>query len=1300
MKCVLLSLLWVLFGIIYASAQNPFSDPQNTGGWVKYEPLSDEFDGPGIDFTKWKKGSNTWNGRQPVFHTGDNAEIVDGKLRLFAQEESGLPAGYRFSSGYLTSRDIRRYGYFEARIKAADNLLVSTFWMIGGNNTYNREIDILEVGAGAPGRERQVTNNFHTARTTTPDGIDTTDRSRPFHIDDIGFNLTEDFHIYGLEWDRDTCKFYVDGQLIRTATSDDFNIGIGMLLGMEFNRFFAGKEGAELVTDDIERGGVPSEQLVDYVRAWVQPESNQRFYVDALSGDDSNDGLTWGTAKKTVGGAVYASYDGDEIWVARGQYPEQLTISGTRGLEVLGGFLPGATSRDERRPFLYPSIVTALHGWSALYLEGTDNVLVDGLHFTGATVSFTSGVSLGGPVSATTLRRCVFRDNVPLNGAGAGAFVDGGRKLVDVTFDQCVFENNVSLGNFASGGALASRDTVKLKFKACEFYNNESEQGGAIQLGFAEETSYVFENCVFDSNKASAGNAVVQTNRGSMSFDSCTFVNSVGSSIRLPGGVNFTDSFVKNSIFSGATGKHLDLPSGLVLPTGFSDSNLFHNAAVMVDHNGDRNTVSEIDDGVYSTNSIVGDPLLVGPMRRDLRLQISSPALDSGNTTLTTDAGGEGRTGVSDDRGAFERPLGDLSTAFRKVEHTIPGLIEVEHYNLGGPGEGYSDTTLENFGEFYRSDSVDIFFSTSLQQPVVAATAGGEFLNYGVTVDPGFYSIRARVAGGTQPDQLRIVLGAQEIANLTIPASSGADVYEDVMVTNVNLTQSGEEILRLEPGGGLSLDAVEFIKIDRLVGLDIGPAAVAGETTLAGEDTCVEGSATGVGSVSDAIHFAQLGLEGDGAMEVRLDTLSNAVAGLMIRESADADAPFFAIERNPSGSLALRSRTTAGSVVESIPVPGAGVADTYLRVSREEGFYSAFFSSDGASWTVAGLRQAHAFQFGTLAGVYVSSSDGSQAKVTVSELKVDRDQALFPRAYIELPSQDLEISVLDLDANIVFRGTAGVQGAPWSVTNTTVATIPFQNGRNASILTEAAGSVEMRYTQSAAGIDVTDRRIVHVGSVIPGTNVAPRVSAGPDRLEPAGSEVTLIGSVEDEAPLAFSFWSRVGGPAVDGIDANGSQAIISFSGDGQRRIRYTVNDGSITAFDDVFVSFEADSDGDGIPDAWELAKGLDPNLFSDAGLDEDGDGFTNRSEYIFDSDPGDVSTFPNLLVVEDILTGMHTVGLSTSADRNYVIERSSSLLPGAWLDMETVEGDGADWQMTVPSAADELFYRARAYRTP
>lgn len=46
-----------------------------------------------------------------------------------------------------------------------------------------------------------------------------------------------------------------------------------------------------------------------------------------------------------------------------------------------------------------------------------------------------------------------------------------------------------------------------------------------------------------------------------------------------------------------------------------------------------------------------------------------------------------------------------------------------------------------------------------------------------------------------------------------------------------------------------------------------------------------------------------------------------------------------------------------------------------------------------------------------------------------------------------------------------------------------------------------------------------------------------------------------------------------------------------------------------------------DSDGDGMPDAWEHGHGLDPNEKADGLKDHDGDGYTNIEEYLNGTDP-------------------------------------------------------------------------------
>ncbi len=61
------------------------------------------------------------------------------------------------------------------------------------------------------------------------------------------------------------------------------------------------------------------------------------------------------------------------------------------------------------------------------------------------------------------------------------------------------------------------------------------------------------------------------------------------------------------------------------------------------------------------------------------------------------------------------------------------------------------------------------------------------------------------------------------------------------------------------------------------------------------------------------------------------------------------------------------------------------------------------------------------------------------------------------------------------------------------------------------------------------------------------------------------------------------------------------------------------------------VSDDWDSDGDGMPDAWEKKYGLNPLDPTDAAGDLDGDGFTNLEEYLAGTDPTDPLSRPPLI---------------------------------------------------------------------
>jgi len=94
---------------------------------------------------------------------------------------------------------------------------------------------------------------------------------------------------------------------------------------------------------EIERGRLD----VAFQRAWDNSSRGAVVYVDPANGLDTNDGLSWGTAVKTVAYAqlLCTSGRGDRIYCAPGTYAENIVI--TKDSVELVGFLDGGYDRPD-----------------------------------------------------------------------------------------------------------------------------------------------------------------------------------------------------------------------------------------------------------------------------------------------------------------------------------------------------------------------------------------------------------------------------------------------------------------------------------------------------------------------------------------------------------------------------------------------------------------------------------------------------------------------------------------------------------------------------------------------------------------------------------------------------------------------------------------------------------------------------------------------------------------------------------------------------------------------------------------
>ena len=133
----------------------PLSDQENKGGWVKFEPMSDEFEGKELDRNKWHVGMEWWKGRQPAFFSDKNVTVSDGKLHLTMRKEKLPPEieklGYKdYTSAALHTKARSSYGYYEVKAKPMDSGGSSSFWFQGRTRRGGRPRSTCSRSAARP----------------------------------------------------------------------------------------------------------------------------------------------------------------------------------------------------------------------------------------------------------------------------------------------------------------------------------------------------------------------------------------------------------------------------------------------------------------------------------------------------------------------------------------------------------------------------------------------------------------------------------------------------------------------------------------------------------------------------------------------------------------------------------------------------------------------------------------------------------------------------------------------------------------------------------------------------------------------------------------------------------------------------------------------------------------------------------------------------------------------------------------------------------------------------------------------
>lgn len=255
----------------------PVPQPSGTAGDVTF---NDDFNGTALDTSKWEiVDSNNTSGGYSLggscfVNDGQHVLVSGGNLILRATQAAsptecngGLWNPKNYLSGFIWTRNkfSQTYGKFEMRAKLPDAKGAwPAFWMWAQEGRYNNawaEIDILEAYDYGPytdlGPTLHEVNGGDTKWCT------------------INPNVSNDFHLYRMDWSANNISIYYDNQLCKTFTNwtanglnnpQPFDQPMYMLLNLAVGMSWGANGASQTIPDNSNTW--PMDMVVDYVRVW------------------------------------------------------------------------------------------------------------------------------------------------------------------------------------------------------------------------------------------------------------------------------------------------------------------------------------------------------------------------------------------------------------------------------------------------------------------------------------------------------------------------------------------------------------------------------------------------------------------------------------------------------------------------------------------------------------------------------------------------------------------------------------------------------------------------------------------------------------------------------------------------------------------------------------------------------------------------------------------------------------------------------------------------------------------------
>ena len=409
---------------------------------------------------------------------------------------------------------------------------------------------------------------------------------------------------------------------------------------------------------------------------------------------------------------------------------------------------------------------------------------------------------------------------------------------------------------------------------------------------------------------------------------------------------------------------------------------------------------------------------------------------------------------------------------------------------------------------------------------------------------------------------------------------------------------------------------------------DIGTVGTAGGSAYdsATGTYTVQGAGADIGGTADNLHFTYRPLSGDGYIVARIASLTNtnssAKAGVMIRETLDANARNALMMVTPGTGAGIKWRTSIGATSSQVLVTGIQ-APRWVKLERRGKMVTGYESADGVTWNVV-QRVALSMTADVYVGLAACSRTSALTTVVADHVVVD-----VSAAGLSLPWPWVEDTVgAPADAGAaLYDGSYVLSNLGADITGTAdKMKYVSQTLTGDGTLTVKVSSVTSADNATRFGLMVRETLDANSRNVLLGLTTAKSVVFMSRRT--AGGTLTSRATSVTVAVPAWLRLERSGNVftawrSADGVNwtVHGTET-LDLGPTLHVGLAYSNRSGSTWAIgvgDELRLTSPADADGNGLADAWEMQyfghTGVDPLG------DPDGDGLTNNQEWELGNDP-------------------------------------------------------------------------------